>query len=137
MDATFRAVNLEIKYHTRQATLTAVRHVSFEVKRGQIVGLVGESGCGKSTIAAAAMRLLPPNGEISGGQLLFKGNNLLRMNEDAMRQVRGRDISMIFQDPMTSLNPVFNIEEQMVDAILAHPPQGKPISRREALDRAI
>ena len=137
MDATFRAVNLEIKYHTRQATLTAVRNVSFEVKRGEIVGLVGESGCGKSTIAAAVMRLLPPNGEISAGQMLFKGSDLLPLNEDQMRQVRGRDISMIFQDPMTSLNPVFSIEQQMVDTILAHPPGNQPISRRAALERAI
>ncbi len=73
MDATFKAVNLEIKYHTRQATLTAVRNVSFEVERGQIVGLVGESGCGKSTIASAVMRLLPPNGEISGGRDALQG----------------------------------------------------------------
>ena len=137
MEATFRAVDLKIKYHTRQATLTAVRNVNFEVQRGQIVGLVGESGCGKSTIAAAAMRLLPPNGEISGGQLLFKGSDLLKKNEDEMRQVRGRDISMICQDPMTSLNPVFSIEQQMVDTIVAHPPNNQPISRRAARERAI
>jgi peptide/nickel transport system ATP-binding protein len=137
MDVTFSAVNLEIKYHTRAATLTAVRNVNFEVQRGQIVGLVGESGCGKSTIAAAVMRLLPPNGEISGGQMLFKGSDLLRMNEDELRKVRGRDISMIFQDPTTSLNPVFTIEQQMVDAILAHPPNDKPISHAEARERAV
>lgn len=136
-DVTFKAKDLEIKYHTRQATLTAVRHVNFEVKRAQIVGLVGESGCGKSTIASAVMRLLPPNGEISGGEMLFNGRDLLRMNEDEMRQVRGRDISMIFQDPMTSLNPVFSIEQQMVDAILAHPIKGQSISRNEARERAI
>src|SRR5512139_134122 len=109
MDATFKAINLEIKYHTRQATLTAVRNVNFEVQRGQIVGLVGESGCGKSTIASAVMRLLPPNGVISGGEMLFKGRDLLQISEGEMRKVRGRDISMIFQDPMTSLNPVFSI----------------------------
>ncbi|HTO99869.1 MAG TPA: ABC transporter ATP-binding protein [Anaerolineales bacterium] len=137
MDTTFKAVNLEIKYHTRQATLMAVRNVNFEIRRGQIVGLVGESGCGKSTIASAVMRLLPPNGEISGGQLLFQGSDLLLKSEDEMRQVRGRDISMIFQDPMTSLNPVFNIEDQMVDTILAHPPNGQAISRGAARERAI
>ena len=137
MNLTLKVDNLEIKYHTRQATLTAARNVSFEVQRGQIVGLVGESGCGKSTIASAIMRLLPPNGEISGGQMLFNGLDLLHMGEDDMRQVRGRDISMIFQDPMTSLNPVFSIEQQMVDAILAHPPQDKPISREQARERAV
>jgi len=136
-DVTFKVKDLEIKYHTRQATLTAVRNVNFEVQRAQIVGLVGESGCGKSTIASAVMRLLPPNGEISGGEMLFKGRDLLRMNEDEMRQVRGRDISMIFQDPMTSLNPVFSIEQQMVDAILAHPIKGQNVSRSEARERAV
>jgi len=137
MDVTFKAVNLEIKYQTRQATLTAIRNVNFEVKRGQIVGLVGESGCGKSTIASAVMRLLPPNGEISNGELLFNGRDLRRLREDEMRQRRGRDISMIFQDPMTSLNPVFSIEQQMVDAILAHPPNDQPISRSQARERAV
>jgi peptide/nickel transport system ATP-binding protein len=137
MDTTVKAVDLEIKYHTRQATLTAVRNVNFEVNRGQIVGLVGESGCGKSTIALALVRLLPPNGEISGGELLFKGRDLRRLDEGEMRRIRGREISMIFQDPMTSLNPVFSIEEQMVDAILAHPPQDQAISREEARHRAV
>jgi peptide/nickel transport system ATP-binding protein len=136
-DITFKAKDLEIKYHTRQATLTAVRNVSFEVKRAQIVGLVGESGCGKSTIASAVMRLLPPNGEISGGEMLFNGRDLLHLNDDEMRRVRGHDISMVFQDPMTSLNPVFSIEQQMVDAILAHPPKDQPISRSQARERAI
>jgi oligopeptide/dipeptide ABC transporter ATP-binding protein len=137
MDITFQAVDLEIKYHTRQATLTAVRNVNFEIKRGQIVGLVGESGCGKSTIASAVMRLLPPNGEISNGELLFNGRDLRRLSEEQIHQMRGRDMSMIFQDPMTSLNPVFSIEQQMMDAILAHPPQDQPISRGEARERAI
>jgi len=136
VDVTFKAVNLEIKYQTRQATLTAIRNVNFEVERGQIVGVVGESGCGKSTIAAAVMRLLPPNGEISNGELLFKGCDLRGMSEEEMRRLRGRDISMIFQDPMTSLNPVFSIEQQMVDTILAHPPNDQPISRSEARERA-
>ncbi len=121
METVFEAVDLEIRYHTRQATLTAVRNVNFQVKRGQIVGVVGESGCGKSTIALALTRLLPPNGEISGGKLLFEGQDLRSLSEEEMRRVRGRAISMIFQDPMTSLNPVFSIEQQMVDAILAHP----------------
>ena len=138
MAALFKAVNLEVKYHTRQATLSALHNVSFEVNRGQIVGLVGESGCGKSTIASAVMRLLPPNGEISAGQLLLDGQDLCQASEDEMRKMRGSKISMIFQDPIVSLNPVFTIEDQMVDAILAHPPEdNRPISRKEALQRAI
>ncbi len=137
MAALFEAINLEIKYHTRQATLTAVRNASFKVQTGQIVGLVGESGCGKSTIASAIMRLLPPNGEISGGEMLFKERNLRMASEDQMRGLRGREIAMIFQDPMTSLNPVFNIEQQMVDAIQAHALAGERLSRAEARQRAV
>jgi peptide/nickel transport system ATP-binding protein len=132
-----KAIDLEIKYYTRKATLTAVRNVNFEVARGQIVGLVGESGCGKSTIALALIGLLPPNGEISGGELLFSGRDLCRLDENELQYIRGREISMIFQDPMTSLNPVFSIEQQMMDAILAHPPGDQPITREEARDRAI
>jgi peptide/nickel transport system ATP-binding protein len=137
MAALFKAVNLEVKYHTRQATLTALHNVSFEVDRGKIVGLVGESGCGKSTIASAVMRLLPPNGEISSGELLIDGRDLRQESEAEMRKIRGSKISMIFQDAMVSLNPVFSIEDQMVDAILAHPPENQPMSRREARQHAI
>jgi peptide/nickel transport system ATP-binding protein len=137
MAPTFKAVNLEIKYHTRQATLTAVRAANFEMEQGQIMGLVGETGCGKSTIGLAIMRILPPNGQISGGELLFKGRDLRQMSKSEMQGLRGREISMIFQDPMTCLNPVFSIEQQMVDAILAHPPDNRRIGRGEARDRAI
>jgi peptide/nickel transport system ATP-binding protein len=137
MNSVLRVSDLEIRYHTRQSTLTAVRKLSFEVKSGQIVGLVGESGCGKSSIASAVMRLLPPNGEISAGKLKFGTRDLCQISEEEMRQVRGREISMIFQDPMTSLNPVFNIEQQMVDNIVAHPPGSRSISRKEARQRAI
>ena len=137
MAALFKAINLEVKYNTRQAILTALHNVNFEVNRGQIVGLVGESGCGKSTIASAVMRLLPPNGEISSGELLLDGQDLRQASEAEMRQMRGNKVSMIFQDPITSLNPVFSIEDQMVDAILAHPSENQPISRSEARQRAI
>lgn len=108
--------NLEVKYHTRAGILTAVHKASFAINRGEIVGVVGESGCGKSTVASALMRLLPPNGEISGGQILFQGRDLCRLDYEALRQLRGRDMAMVFQDAMTSLNPVFTIEQQMVDA---------------------
>jgi oligopeptide/dipeptide ABC transporter ATP-binding protein len=123
--------HLEIKYHTRQGILTAVRDVNFEIKEGEILGIVGESGCGKSTVAASILRLLPPNGEISGGQLLFKGQDLRQASEEQMRDVRGLEISMIFQDPMTSLNPVFTIESQMIDALQAHPRSMGPGSMHE------
>ena len=108
--------DLEVKYHTREGILTAIHNASFSVNQAEIVGVVGESGCGKSTVASAVMRLLPPNGEISGGQILFQGRDLCQLDQEAMRQLRGKDMSMIFQDAMTSLNPVFSIEQQMLDA---------------------
>lgn len=111
---------LEIKYRTREGVLTAVRNLNFSVGAGEIVGIVGESGCGKSTVAASMMRLLPPNGEISAGHILFKGRDLRQLSQEEMRGLRGKEISMIFQDPMTSLNPVFRIRDQMLDAMRAH-----------------
>ena len=115
-----QVVDLEVKYHTREGTLTALRDTSFEVGEAEIVGVVGESGCGKSTVASSVMRLLPPNGEISGGQILFKEQDLCKLDQEGMRRLRGRDMAMIFQDAMTSLNPVFSIEQQMVDALRVH-----------------
>ena len=112
--------NLEIKYHTREGILTAIRDANFEINQGEIIGLVGESGSGKSTVASAVMRLLPPNGEISAGKILFRGEDLASFSPEEMRQYRGRDLAMIFQDAMTSLNPVFTIEQQMLDAQRAH-----------------
>ncbi|MBN1316079.1 MAG: ABC transporter ATP-binding protein [Anaerolineales bacterium] len=129
--------DLEIKYHTREGILTALRNVSFEIKVGEIVGIVGESGCGKSTVASSVLNLLPTNGEISGGQILFQGRDLRKVDEDGMRHIRGKDMSMIFQDPMTSLNPVFSIEHQMVDALRAHQRGSRPMNRRDARNRVV
>lgn len=138
MDAPLLQVkDLEVRYHTREGVLTAIRDASFEVHRGEIVGLVGESGCGKSSMASAVMRLLPPNGEISKGQLTLNGQDLLQLNTEQMREHRGRDMAMIFQDAMTSLNPVFSIEQQMIDAQLAHMTSNGRRSESELRDRAI
>jgi peptide/nickel transport system ATP-binding protein len=129
MESILRVQDLEIKYQTRDGILTALRNVGFEVRAGEIVGVVGESGCGKSTLASAVMRLLPPNGWISGGQIVFQGRDLCGLDEEEVRHLRGKDVSMIFQDPMTSLNPVFSIEEQMLDALRAsqgHGAQSQP-----------
>ncbi|MCU0510237.1 MAG: ABC transporter ATP-binding protein [Anaerolineae bacterium] len=117
----FEVRDLAIKYHTRDGILTAISGVDFDVHPGEIVGVVGESGCGKSTVAAAVMRLLPPNGEIAAGSMMFQGRDLARLTDEEMRKVRGKEISMIFQDPMTSLNPFFSVETQMLDALRAHP----------------
>ena len=128
MESILRVEDLRISYQTRFGTLPAIRNVSFEVKEKEIVGIVGESGCGKSTVAASVLRLLPPNGQITGGHIWYKGKDLSNATEEEMRGFRGLESSMIFQDPMTSLNPVFSIESQMVDALAAH---NKQLSRME------
>jgi peptide/nickel transport system ATP-binding protein len=112
--------NMEVTYHTRDGILKALHDISFSVMPGEIVGIVGESGCGKSTISSAILQLLPSNGEISAGHLFFKDQDLRSINEEKLRNLRGQDIAMVFQDPMTSLNPVFTIGEQMIDAQKAH-----------------
>ncbi len=129
--------DLEVKYHTREGILTAIRSATFDVQQGEIVGVVGESGCGKSTVASAVMRLLPPNGEISGGQILLQERDLAPLSQEEMRQLRGRDLAMIFQDAMTSLNPVFSIEQQMIDAQRAHLSLDAQRSSRELRARAV
>ena len=98
---------LEVRYHLEGASLAALDGVDLQVLPGEIVGLVGESGCGKSSLSLALLRLLPPNGEIAGGRVLLSGRDLLAVAEEEMRRVRGGEIAMIFQDPMTSLNPTF------------------------------
>src|SRR5688572_23856243 len=117
---------LEVVYHTQKGQFKALHEVSFDLCPGEIVGIVGESGCGKSTIASALLRLLPPNGEITEGRLLFKERDLARLSSEELRQLRGRDLAMIFQDPMTSLNPVFTIGTQILDVERAH--RDKPAS---------
>jgi peptide/nickel transport system ATP-binding protein len=126
---------LDVVYHTHVGPLKALHDVTFEVHQGEIVGLVGESGCGKSTAASALLRLLPPNGEITAGELSFRGQNLRTLDDGALRRLRGTEIAMIFQDPTTSLNPVFTVGTQMRDIRLAHP-ESLP-ERREDLNEQI
>jgi peptide/nickel transport system ATP-binding protein len=137
MEALLQVKDLEIKYHTREGILTAIRDVSFDIHKAEIVGIVGESGCGKSTVASAVMRLLPPNGEISAGQILFKDQDLRQLSQEQMRKIRGKEIAMIFQDPMTSLNPIFSVEQQMLDALRAHKADGGRQTRKALRARAI
>ncbi len=129
--------DLEVQYHTRAGTLTAIHGANFDVVRGEIVGVVGESGCGKSTISSAVMQLLPPNGEITGGQILFNGMDLRQLDQESIRALRGRDLAMIFQDAMTSLNPVFSVEQQMVDALKAQQPRDDQRGQKELTERAV
>ena len=106
---------LSVNYQTDQGPLQALRDVNLVVPEGKIIGIVGESGCGKSTLISAIIRLLAPNARIAGGAVCFKGKDLLSLTPEQMRRLRGDEISMVFQDPMTSLNPVLTIARQMAD----------------------
>lgn len=112
--------NLVMYYRTIKGYVKAVDNVSFDVEKGEAMGLVGESGCGKTTIGMSILRLLPANSEIQSGQILFNGENLLSLSEKEMRRVRWKGISMIFQAAMNALNPVHRIEDQIIEAIRTH-----------------
>ena len=113
--------DLSIAFNTERGQIRPVRDVSVSIYPGQTVALVGESGCGKSVTALSILRLIPtPPGKVLGGQILFEGRDLLQLSERDMRSVRGKDIAMIFQEPMTSLNPVYTIGDQIVEAITLH-----------------
>jgi oligopeptide/dipeptide ABC transporter ATP-binding protein len=113
--------NLQTHFLTRGGVVRAVDGVSWDVEEGETVALVGESGCGKSVTALSIMRLVaPPAGQIVGGQIIFKGRDLLTLGEEEMRRVRGREIGMIFQEPMTSLNPVLTIGRQLTEGLEIH-----------------
>ncbi|MEA3440632.1 MAG: ABC transporter ATP-binding protein, partial [Chloroflexota bacterium] len=112
--------NLYVTYGTRLGSVSAVDDVSFDIYRGEILGLVGESGCGKSTLGKALMRMIKSPGEIAGGQVIFNGEDIMEYSDKQMRDFRGRRTSMIFQDPMTSLNPVQRVDEHMIEAIEVH-----------------
>jgi oligopeptide/dipeptide ABC transporter ATP-binding protein len=120
--------NLQTHFPTRAGLVRAVDGVSFYVDRGELLGVVGESGCGKSITALSVMRLISPPGKIVGGEILFEGENLLEFSEERMREIRGDDIAMIFQDPMTSLNPVYTVGEQIAEALRLH----RKLSRKDA-----
>ena len=123
--------NLSIGYQTAEGLLQAVDGVSFSLEPGQSLGLVGESGCGKTTIGMALMGLLPPNGRITAGHVLINGRDLRAMDEDALRQVRWNEVAMIFQAAMNALNPVQRVGTQMMEAILEHQPEmGKEEARK-------
>ena len=111
-----RVQSLSSEFHTDHGVVRAVDGVSFEVGRGEIVGIVGESGCGKSATSLSIMRLLPkPHGQTTGGRILLDGSDLLKLDERDMRGIRGNRIAMIFQDPMSSLNPYLRVAEQLVE----------------------
>lgn len=125
--------NLKTHFPTRAGLVKAVNDVSFYIDEGELLGLVGESGCGKSITALSVMRLIAPPGKIVGGEIKFKGEDLINASDERMREIRGNDIAMIFQDPMTSLNPVFTVGEQIAEALRLH----RKLDKRQARDAAI
>jgi len=125
--------DLRTHFPTRAGLVRAVEGVSFYLDRGELLGLVGESGCGKSMTALSVMRLVAPPGKIVSGEILFDGKDLLKLSDAEMRQMRGDDIAMIFQDPMTSLNPVYTVGEQIAEALRLH----RKLSRKEARQATI
>jgi oligopeptide/dipeptide ABC transporter ATP-binding protein len=126
--------NLRTSFFTADGEVRAVDGVSFAIKEGETLGLVGESGCGKSVTALSILRLVPsPPGKIVGGEILYRDRDLLRLTGEEMRKIRGNEISMVFQEPMTSLNPVFTIGNQIGEAIRLH--QG--LGRQEAREKTV
>src|SRR6185437_11956117 len=121
MPALLEVKGLRTEFRTPDGVVRAVAGISYSLDAGETLGIVGESGCGKSVSALSIMRLVPrPSGQIVAGEVSFDGQNLLALSASEMRKIRGRQIAMIFQDPMTSLNPVLTIEQQISEAIVLH-----------------
>ncbi|QTA37647.1 ABC transporter ATP-binding protein [Thermosipho ferrireducens] len=126
--------NLKTYFYTEDGIVKAVDGVDFEVYEGETLGIVGESGSGKSVTSLSILRLLDEKGKIEDGEIIFEGKNLLELDEDEMRKIRGNDIAMIFQEPMVALNPVFTVGEQIMEAILLHQDVSKNEARKMAID---
>lgn len=134
MEALLEVKNLKVQFHTLEGVVQAVNGVSFLVEKGKTLGIVGESGCGKSVTVLSVMHLIPePPGKISSGDVLFEGRDLLKLDKGAIQDIRGQKIAMIFQDPMTSLNPVLTIGKQISEAIIVH----KKVSKEEAFIQTV
>jgi ABC-type dipeptide/oligopeptide/nickel transport system ATPase component len=126
--------DLTVTFAGEQSTITAVDRVSFQIAAGETLGLVGESGSGKSVTAFSILRLVQPPGRIAGGRVLFEGRDLLALTEKDMRYIRGARISLIFQEPMTALNPVMRVGDQIAEALTVHGMAARPEARRRAID---
>ena len=133
MDTVLEVKNLQVNFKTKYGEVKAVRDVSFDLKKGEILTIVGESGCGKSVLCRSILKLLPENGYVKSGHILLNGNNICNLTDKMMSKIRGKEISMIFQDPMTSLNPTMSIGKQISEAVRVH----NKVTRKEAKKRAI
>lgn len=135
MEKVLEVKDLHVTFTTYGGEVQAVRGVSFDLFKGETLAIVGESGCGKSVTSQSIMRLIPsPPGRIADGSVLFKGKDLTKLKESEMRDIRGADISMIFQDPMTALNPTITIGEQIIEGIMQHETFSRPDARKKALE---
>ncbi|MDQ3964318.1 MAG: ABC transporter ATP-binding protein [Actinomycetota bacterium] len=132
--ALLSVTDLEVKFFTRKATVHAVRGISFELEPGETMGIVGESGCGKSVSSLAMLGILPKTGRVTGGQVIFGGRNLVGLRDAQLRAVRGKEIAMIFQDPMTSLNPVLTIGRQITEVLTKHLKMDRDVAEKEAAE---
>lgn len=134
MENILEVKDLNISFHTFAGEVQAIRGVNFELKKGETLAIVGESGSGKSVTTKAIMRLLPPgNSEIKSGQILFDGKDLTKLTDRQMQKIRGKDISMIFQDPMTSLNPTMQVGKQIMEPLIKHQNMSKSAAKERAL----
>ena len=134
MDKVLEVKNLRTNFYTDEGVIKAVDGLSYDINKGECVGIVGESGCGKSVSAMSVLRLIPyPPGIIEGGEIKFKGNNLLDISEEEIQEIRGNKISMIFQEPSTSLNPVLSVERQLTESLELH----RAMKRFEAKEEAV
>ena len=133
-ESLLRVEDLSVSFRTEEGVLRAVDRVSFDIRKGEVLGLVGESGCGKSVTAMSLLRLIPcPPGAIDGGRVWWNGRDLLQLSPSEMRAIRGREISFIFQEPMTALSPLHRIGKQLVEAQRLH----LPIAKAEAWERGV
>ncbi len=135
MENLLEVENLKTYFYTEDGVVPAVDGVDFSLKPGEVLGIVGESGCGKSVTSSSILRLIPkPPGKIVDGTIMFEGRDILKVSEAEMRNIRGNDIAMIFQEPMTSLNPVFTIGYQIMEAIMLHQNIDKDEAREKCID---
>ncbi|KPI48191.1 ABC transporter ATP-binding protein [Clostridioides difficile] len=125
--------DLKVYFHTDKGIVKSVNGVSFNINEGETIGIVGESGCGKSVTAMSLMKLLPTS-KIEGGEIIFQGKDILKMNENELMGIRGNEISMIFQEPMTSLNPAFTVGNQIIEGIMLHQDLSKEEAKKKVID---
>ena len=126
--------NLRVEFPTRRGTLVAVDDISFHIDEGEVLGVVGESGAGKSLTGAAIIGLLEPPGRIAGGQIVFDGNRIDNIHYEKMRRLRGDQIAMVFQDPLTSLNPLYTVGKQLTETIRTHISVDERGARKRAVE---